>query len=343
MLFRRKIASIVCLTSILLNLSGCSKAMESTNYSLVSLDASIKKEVSVPYTPFKYEKKVKQYKVNPDLSNIENLKQFGSFSVAQKKLLSQNAFVVSPTTEEQLFYLYEKNSYLNIPNFITTDSVLQVYHVFYDYTLRNLESSSLFKTVDELTDSMLKKSIQIYKDVKNPKVKIAAMKNIAYFGTAALALNKSLPSDMPAEAEDLAQKEYSLIKAKSGFAQSVIFPFRLDYSQFEPRGHYTRSDDFKRYFTAMMWYGLTPFPLYKDKDQMVRNEEQTMQALLVTYSLFMKKDGTQDITDWEKIYEPTSFYVGKSDDLTIYDYRNLLLKVYGDNPNIEKLSESAHL
>lgn len=365
MLFRRTMASVVCFSIVLTLAAGCdttgknaansssknaateskasSKAEENTSYSLVSLSSSIKKEVSVPYNPSKYEKKVKQYKVNSDLSNIENLKQFGSFSTDEQKHLSQNAFVVSPTAEEQLFYLYEKNSYLKVPSFITADSVLQVYHIFYDYSLRNLETKSLIKAVDELTDSMLKKSIQIYSDVKNPDVKNAALKNVGYFGTAALSLKKSLPQNMPDEAKKMAQKEYSLIQAKSGFASSAIFPFQLDYSQFEPRGHYTRNDNFKRYFTAMMWYGQAPFPLYKDKDQKERNVEQTLQAMLVTYALFMEKDGTQDIANWEKIYEPTSFYVGKSDDLTIYDYKNLLKNVYGDRPNIEQLSDSGRL
>jgi Protein of unknown function (DUF3160). len=363
MFLKRTIASLLCL-SILLTTAACggsdkktvvsqaesreskessSPSAKPVGYPLVSLSSSVSKEVSVPYTPTQCKKTVKPYRVNPDLSNIANLKQFGSFSDAEKKLLSQNAFVVAPTAEEQLFYLYEKNSYLEIPSFITADSVLQVYHIFYDYSLRSLESKSLIQAVEELTDSMLKKSIQIYKDVKNPAVKSAALKNVAYFGTASLGLKKALPADMPGAAKDLAEKEYALIQAKSGFARSAIFPFKLDYSQFEPRGHYTRNDDFKRYFIAMMWYGQAPFPLYQDKDQQVRNVEQTLQALLVTYALFIKKDGTQDIANWEKIYEPTSFYVGTSDDLTIYDYRDLLQKQYGDSPNLEQLDDSSRL
>ncbi len=361
MLFRRTVASVLC-CSILLTASACRRAgknpappasrtesggssqtAENTDYPLMPLNASVSKNVSVPYSPTQYEKSVKAYQVNPDLSNIANLKQFGSFSDAEKKLLSQNAFVVSPTAEQQLFYLYEKNSYLEIPSFITADSVLQVYHIFYDYSLRNLESKSLIQAVEELTDSMLKKSIQIYSGVKNPAVKNAALKNAAYFGTAALGLKKSLPADLPAEAKTMADREYALVQAQGGFAPSAIFPFQLDYSQFTPRGHYTRSDDFKRYFLAMTWYGQAPFPLYMDKDQKVRDVEQTLQALLVTYALFMKKDGTQDIADWEKIYEPTSFYVGASDDLTVYDYQNLLQSVYGDRPNLERLDDGGRL
>ncbi len=85
-----------------------------------------------------------------------------------------------------------------------------------------------------------------------------------------------------------------------------------------------------------MWYGNVPFPLYlKDKQ---RNVEGTLQALLITYLMFLEKDGMQDLELWENIYEPTVFYAGKSDDLTIYDYKKLLLNVYGENIDIEELN-----
>ena len=87
--------------------------------------------VEVPYNPTVVEPKLAPYKVNSDLSNIENQEQFGAFSPQQLELLISNNFVVNPTKQEQLFYIYEDNMYNKmLPNFITTDSVLQVYHIF---------------------------------------------------------------------------------------------------------------------------------------------------------------------------------------------------------------------
>ncbi|GAI43997.1 unnamed protein product [marine sediment metagenome] len=34
-----------------------------------------------------------------------------------------------------------------------------------------------------------------------------------------------------------------------------------DYSQYVPRGHYTRNEKFKKYFKTMMWYGRIDFKL----------------------------------------------------------------------------------
>lgn len=296
-------------------------------------------EAAVPFNPVNYEALVKPYKVSANLSNVVNSNQFGAFTSEQKKLLAKNGFLVVPTKEEQLFYIYENNDYLKAPSFVSTDSVLQVYHVFYDYSLRTLENEKLTGVLKTFTDDMLNKSIFLYGKIENDDMKKIAVKNIAYFYVAQVLLGNTLPKDIPAEAKEMGDKEIKLILAEGSFSQSVIFPFQLDYSQFKPRGHYTRNDDLKKYFKVMMWYGTVPFPLYKNQNK-ERNIEQTLQALLLTYSVYMEKDNEQDISMWEKIYNPTVFYVGKTDDLNFYHYKDLLVNVYGKEPDINKLNDS---
>ncbi|MGB9976839.1 DUF3160 domain-containing protein [Thermovenabulum sp.] len=338
---------IILLISLMLVFNGCAYKNTGNNadadkktveYEVNFTEESDRKTVEVPFEPTKFEAKVKPYKIKEDLPNVVNLKQFGGFSKEQKELLYKNAFFVSPCEEEQLFYIYEKNEYKNIPSFITTDSVLHVYHIFYDYSLRVLENEKLLPVLEELTENMLKKSIYLYNTLKNENLRNIQLKNIAFFGVAQLALEKELPEGFPEKAKELAYKEYELIKKQEGFAKSFIFPFELDYSQYVPRGHYTRSDDLKRYFKALMWYGQAPFPLYDNEGK--RTVEQTLQALLITYSVFLEKEGEKDIKLWESLYTPTYFYVGLADDLNIYHYRDLLLKVYGENPDIEKMDDN---
>lgn len=302
---------------------------------VVALEKFAARNIQVPYIPTKINAKVAPYKVNLDLSNIENLEQFGEFSKEQLELIVNNNFVVNPTKQEQLFYIYEDNQYKELPSFITTDSVLQVYHIFYDYTLRTLENEKLLGLLEELTNKMVQKSITLYNEIENKEVKDAQLKNIAFFATAQLSLKMELPTEIPEEAKKLAFDEYDKINSHKGFSRSNIFPFDLDYSQFTTRGHYTRSEDLERYFTAMMWYGQAPFPLYKIENE-VRNVEQTIQALLITYSLYSDKDSYDK---WEMIYEPTNFFVGRSDDLDIYQYANLLFKVYGSSPELNQLND----
>lgn len=300
-----------------------------------------RKTIEVPFIPTEFEALLQSYKVDEDLTNIENLEQFGSFSDEQKNLIVKNGFVVVPTKEEQLFYIYENNEYLKIPSFITTDSVLQVYHIFFDYSLRILEMEKLLGYSEQLTESMMDKSVYLYNKATNEEIQEALLKNISFFATAWLCLDKELPDYIPQEAVILANAELELILSEGGFLKSAIFPYELDYSQYKPRGHYTRNDDLKRYFKTMMWYGQGPFPLYKVNDNMEieKNIEQTLQALLVTYGVFLERNGSNDIELWENIYDPTNFYVGTSDDLTIYHYKDLLVDVYGENPDINTLNQ----
>ncbi len=300
-----------------------------------------RKYIDVEWKPASYEKKVTPYKVNKDLSNVENADQFGKFSARQLELLSNNGFVVIPSDREQLFYIYETNEYFKLPSLITTDSVLQTYHIFFDYSLRTVELNYLLDDLEQLTDSMLKKSIGSYGSIRDPEVKAAALRNIAYFAVAQMALEKELPEEIPNEALELAKSEYRLMSAAEGFEVSPILGFKLDYSQYRPRGHYTRNHSFERFFKAMMWYGQVPFPLIDDKGQLV--VPQTLQALLITCCIFTEGSGTPDAELWENIYDPTVFYVGSADDLTIYHYKDVLVKVYGSSPDPETFTDSAKL
>lgn len=295
--------------------------------------------VNIPFEATRYTASVPAYSIETDLSNIANLDQFGSFTEKQKEMLAKNGFVVTPRNEEQLFYIYENNEYLKIPSFITVDSVLQVYHVFYDFSLRRLESDTLAAQLTDFTDNMFRKSLKIYESLKNENLKELQLKNSAYFGVAKLVLGKNLPTDTPKEIKQLALKEYKLVEGQKGYEKSAVFPFELDYSQYTPRGHYTRNDELERYFKAMMWYGQVPFPAYLGSGE--RNEEQTLQALLMTYTLL--SEDTKDFTLWQSIYEPTSFYVGKSDDLNVLDYSKLLVEVYGESPDANHLDDREKL
>lgn len=340
---KKKIILIIIIISLLLSTLSCTsstnRAVEEDATKGTLLKKYDVKNINVPYNPIEIKARVEPYKIADDLSNIENIIRFGEFSKEQVELIIKNNFVVNPTKEEQLFYIYEDNQYKELPSFITTDSVLQVYHIFYDYTLRTLENEKLLLLLEDLTDSMLKKSITLYNEIENRDVKDAQLKNIAFFATAQLALEKELTVDIPDRAKELALEEFNKINMHGGFAKSSIFPFDLDYSQFTTRGHYTRNEDLGRYFKAMMWYGQVPFPLYKVEHE-ERNIEQTLQALLITYSLYSDKE----IYDkWEMIYEPTNFFVGSSDDLDIYQYADLLFKIYGDNPNLNGLNDNTKL
>lgn len=293
----------------------------------------------VPYQAPSFKPQVKPYTVRPDLGNVANLKLFArALSPAQKAKLAQNAFVATPTKEQQLFFLYENNAYAWLPSFVTTDSVLQVYHILYDYSLRTVERESLLPLLEELTATLLQKATGTSLSVPGEE----PVRRVTAFFAVALALLGKTPQVSP-EVQKLVDEELRKIEAHAGREDSAIFPFQIDYSQFLPRGHYTRSEELKRFFRAMMWYGNVPFPLeYQDATgQVVVARPQVRQALLITYLLFAGEN--PPIGLWRRLYEPTAFYVGTADDLTPEEFKEVLDRVYGPDGPVADLADEEKL
>ena len=291
------------------------------------------------YQPAALTPAVPAYTVQPDLSNVTNAKDY-TFSAEQQAALAQNAFVVVPPRNTQVsnvqpvyrqFYqLYEDGRYEQRPAFVTTDSVLHVYHLMFDKLLRTAESKYLIADAKSLTQAMLAATQAQVDALKGTPGEAAATRNLAYFAVAAKLLDPN--AAVPGAVSDAVNKELALIEAHAGIENSNIFTddYKQDYSQFIPRGHYTRSDDLQRYFKAMMWYGQLTFRL--------RNAGETQSALLLAAAL---EQNSQAATLWTRIYEPTSFFVGAADDLTYRDYWTLVQQVYGSTPTPADLTDPA--
>lgn len=254
----------------------------------------------------------------------ENLDDI-SLTPEQKQMLLNQGFVVIPSGYNQFYDMYQDCKKRNIPIFITTDSVLHTYHILYDYTLRILESEQFSQDMYSLTQTMA----QVQNDYCTQTGDELALKNVAYFCVAGRLLDESFPT--PPEAETLVSQELELIEAHLGFEYSPIFGYMEDYSQYVPRGHYTRSEELQKYFKAMMWYGRMMFRL--------KSPEETKQALYIV-------KGVQDTNSyalWDTVYSPTVFFVGKSDDLSILEYETLARTVYGNTYTLSDLQDAQKL
>ena len=259
------------------------------------------------------------------------------FSQAQEELLTRNGFAVAPAEYREFFQLYEEARYAEIPIFITTDSVFHVYHLLFDKVLRTLEDERLQADLITLTRGMLWAAQAQYEKLQGTTLEEPARRNVAYFAVASRLLDPG--TEIPQAVEEEVEAELALIEGHEGFVISPIFGYEEDYSQYVPRGHYTKTEHRQRYFKAMMWYGRINFRL--------KEREETSSALLMAQALANTEiDGVPASEIWERIYEPTSFLVGVSDDLDIYDYHPLIEEVYGaigNDPTVfadeEKLTE----
>jgi len=266
---------------------------------------------------------VNDYAATPGFANVRNWRLFSAgFDAEEIDKLKSNLFLVLEGNRHEMSYIYEENDYKAIgsdpwiPSFITTDAVLHTYHVFYDHLVRSLETDALAASASSMTLSLLEDACAQYKNSADQDLKRAALRNIAYLLVPARALQcRTSGMAIPDEAEAIAAGEWKRVDAHAGQETSPLLGYKLDYSQFVPRGHYTRSEALKRYFIAMIWYGAVPI-LIRDKDGDVLPDGFRQAALLGELFTTTAPHGLATIKLWKRIMDATAFLVGNSDDFT---------------------------
>jgi len=287
---------------------------------------------------------VPAYKVKPDLSNVSNADDF-NISPEVVPYLANNGFVVIQTRysdlarnlADEFFPLYEENRYTLTPNFVTTDSILHNYHLMFDHLLKNLEETRLASELKKLNAGMLEVSLKQYEYFKGTEWENAAKRNVGFFAVGSKLLDPTVK--IPALIKTEVEKEIKLIESHQGLEISpvmnigaqydVLNNLKEDYSQYIPRGHYDKSELLKAYFKSMMWYGRITFRL--------KYEDEVKSLMMITYAI---SEG-DNLKSWETIYEPTQFFVGKSDDITYYQIKEILDKIYGES-SWQSLPDDSH-
>ncbi|HKK83343.1 MAG TPA: DUF3160 domain-containing protein [Atribacterota bacterium] len=299
------------------------------------------------------------FRVNSCLANTENREVAQIFKNTEINLtqsaldkLQKNHFVVTPSYKDNFKDVYLECKNKNIPIFVTTDSIFHTTHIFFDYILRIIEIEELYQASEQMIDRLLRYSTQQYKKAAHPKTKEAARLNIGFFTVAKKQFDPDFSIDY--QLEEIVNQELENIKRQKGLAFRELLtyvenpsiydtPYAYeDYSQYKARGHYTRNEKFERYFKAMMWLGRIDFKLRPGKtdDAVSHGREMTRQALLMTDAL-MNDPVAQE--QWEKIYKITTYLVGKSDDLNVYDYRELIQKLFGSDYSIDQFGNDENL
>jgi len=278
--------------------------------------------------------------IAPDLSNV--LVPF-VLSPDQLQRLGESGVVVSPGEEKEFFTVYEKARYDNLPVFVTSDSLLHSYHLIFDKVLRTAERQAFIPLLQELNAAMLAQTDAQYQELQGTPWEEAARHAVAFIGVGSRLLDPQVT--VPDYAEDLVQAELAQIEAAEGIQLSPIFPgleYGEDYTQYIPRGHYTRSEELQAYFKSMMWYGRMTFRLQTNDPEAGRAE--TRSALLLVHALQNATvDGRPAQEVWLDLYNPTAFLVGRSDDLTAFQYQGVIDEIYGSSPTLAEISNEAAL
>ena len=287
-----------------------------------------------------------------DVTNMNNITKVFHLSTSQEKLLKNNGFVVIDYGRvDDIVEPYKDMKEKGIPVFVTSDTLLHLYHIQFNEILKGIEEREFFDMLLKLSKAFFDNAKADYQTFEDPDLKEAARRNVAYFGVALKLLqtptkdyngSEDIPTvefTIPDYVEEEVNSELNAIEKHSGFEDSSIFHYNEDYSQYLPRGHYIRSEKLRRYFKAMMWYGRMAF-LLKGYDAKIA----TIQASLIATELTnLSVDGETAEKLWNRIYSVTSFFVGAADDLTPYEYLDCIGKVFGLKFNLTELSNDTKL
>jgi len=418
-----------CFLLVLLAAGPSAVAEEPATYPVSELPGckDLPQRMAGHYEPVKVAAKpaAPQYDLPLDLAKLTNA-DFGKsvYPVRDKPLaakadamLKAKGFaVIGGGRNDDVARFYKNLKIRGVPIFITSDSLLHLYHIQFDETLRDIEQRQFAADALALSKALQAEAIKLHA-ASAGKVKDAARLLVGFMTVPAVLLSrtdlsaeaaealkevKSWPARVPfrrrtafmekyaevlqairkeqtapvrpgpgprlrrrpnlgydAKATQAAleaylkahpvkktggddklipalvakdvQAELALIAAHSGFAPSPLFGYKEDYSQYVPRGHYTRSKVLKQYFKALMWYGRMTFlirgkaPGVKGLIPLAEAEKQTRAACLLAAMLEGKlPDGRTVAAVWDRLYAVTAYYVGLADDLTPYEYRQAI-------------------
>lgn len=314
------------------------------------LDEMENKTTYIDYKLSDFTPSVKDYKVAEDFSNVVNFSKFGKFTEKQKEMLLKNGFVITKPKNlenneymeepwnyefDQIHQIYEDNEYKNLASFVTTDSVTHIFHIFYDGFLRNLEKDELYPKSIDLNKKLLAENISLYDELQNERLKEIQNRNIAFIASGLKLLGEE-PENLPEEAKTLVDEEMKNV-SQEGVTKSVISGRDVDFSQLKPRGHYTRSEELKKYFSGTMYFGQVGLFIENDGKP---DEDSILQGLLLTHSIYKNPE---ILKIWEDLVEPIDFLVESADDLSIREYARTLYGVYGKDFDINKLDDEKNL
>ena len=243
-----------------------------------------------------------------NMSNLLNPTQLKDFESALCQKLGEEGFAIVPSNHQQLFHIYERNDYSNFPNFVTTDLYLQLYHLYIDCMLRELEEYQLLPLMTEFSKDMIDAMTAIIHNADNDdnETKRIAGRNLQFFRVAHhLFTGKPIDASYTTEKAEI-EKCMKAENDRSGMLMDYMGDISFPYSLFRPRGHYTRDEALKRYFHGMMWVQTATMGL--------EHETEVKQAVQMAFAMKLFKNIQKK---YDKINYLITMLMGQPDNLSM--------------------------
>ncbi|MBW2970746.1 DUF3160 domain-containing protein, partial [Candidatus Woesearchaeota archaeon] len=166
----------------------------------------------------------------PENYQRDLVEKFGKeLSKEQLEIFLENGVIILPGDSERFEIAYQQLSetkYKNedregVPIFITTDSVMHLFHIEFNELLKNIELNSLIPMLDEFLTKTLQKSETQYSTLDDTNLKELARRNLAYLSVAKKLLDPDF--SVPRIVREEVNLELERIGDHNGFYQSPLF------------------------------------------------------------------------------------------------------------------------
>jgi hypothetical protein len=260
---------------------------------------------------------------------------------------------LQPALRMEDFY-YALVYHNDLPVFITTDSILHLFHVVFDCSLRILEEKTFYAIIENITRFGFEKSLSDYNSVqKDGSIKHWAFRNSTVYFAVALSLLQNKTATVPEELSDDVNFFLNNIWTENPrFVSACLWispeipegvEIKYDFTQFKPRGHYLGSPIHERYFQTMMWYGYLPIFIPRNNETFVWGAPYFNETSVV-YMLDILRSNPLHYDSWMKLYNITGKLVGESDSINPLKLEKALKNVFGESDShLGAISENGGL
>ena len=253
-------------------------------------------------------------------------------SLASNKLAIQDTVIPDDVYPDDMLLAYQNVNSDQVPLFITTDLAAHSQHLMFDRLLQHTEEeffapkllsltggfiAALSKNAD-VTEEVKKKAIQ-YFQVAEAVLKAAPNKvpSEEYWDNSINYVDKNIDSVLAAYDADVQAEVRQVLEASGD--RSVLFGSREDFSQFKPRGHYTKNGVLKAYFRAEMWYGRIHFIVATSDINDITDNERRVMMPVALFIIDTVKKNPELYNKWAELFDPITSLIGLSDDLGFGD------------------------
>lgn len=247
-------------------------------------------------------------------------------SLEKNKLLFENTTLPEYFGEDEYTHNYKQISSKQ-SEFVTTDLFAYSQHRVFDNILASIEEDVLEDKLRRLTQIFIKeisKRDDVDESIKTKAIEYFQVPELILITTPIRSFDEVTYSDVYSKALSLDDvgsnypkeviEDYKQIMSASGMFSNV-FGTKEDFSQYKPRGHYTKNKALEGYFKASMWYGRIHFCIAQS-DVDTNTFEETKKMLPVAMLIVDTVNKNPYLYDeWKSVFDPITAMIGFSDDL----------------------------